>query len=375
MYRARLKKDLERWAEMGLISQQASDAMLEDHDSRSTTPAIGGVLLMLSAVLLSAAILLLVAANWQAIPRLVKVSGIILLIWIFHGGAAFSLAYGRKATGQALLVLGAASFGAAMSLVGQLYHLSGDLLDLLYVWIGMATLSALIFRSGAMAGFVGLLALGLAGATIDQFNFAWVAETVWTPPLLALLIAFLSWFTGNVRVQNLAGLLLLGWLAWIYGEVMRTDLAVAYAVGGLVLFALTVLPGLARHAVVRLAGLHALLLSGLGLVILNSIYDKGLPLAFVAIGAVAVAIVALVLRGREDGQVRSVAYLIFGGEILYLSFATIDSLLGTSGFFLISGVIVALLALGASQVEKRLQARKGRAVGAGIDAGWGGERP
>jgi len=375
MYRARLKKDLERWAEMGLISQQASDAMLEDHDSRSTTPAIGGVLLMLSAVLLSAAILLLVAANWQAIPRLVKVSGIILLIWIFHGGAAFSLAYGRKATGQALLVLGAASFGAAMSLVGQLYHLSGDLLDLLYVWIGMATLSALIFRSGAMAGFVGLLALGLAGATIDQFNFAWVAETVWTPPLLALLIAFLSWFTGNVRVQNLAGLLLLGWLAWIYGEVMRTDLAVAYAVGGLVLFALTVLPGLARHAVVRLAGLHALLLSGLGLVILNSIYDKGLPLAFVAIGAVAVAIVALVLRGREDGQLRSVAYLIFGGEILYLSFATIDSLLGTSGFFLISGVIVALLALGASQVEKRLQARKGRAVGAGIDAGWGGERP
>lgn len=370
MYRARLKKDLERWADMGLISPQAADAMLEDHDSRSTTPAIGGVLLMLSAVLLSAAILLLVAANWQAIPRLVKVSGIILLIWIFHGGAAFSLAYGRKATGQALLVLGAASFGAAMSLVGQLYHLSGDLVDLLYVWIGMTTLSALVFRSDAMAGFVGLLALGLAGATIDQFDFAFVAETVWTPPLLALLVAFLSWFTGNVRVQNIAGLLLLGWLAWIYGEVMRTDVAVAYTVGGLALFSLTVLPALQRHAVVRVAGLHALLLSGLGLVILNTIYDHSLPLAAVAIGAVAIAIVALVLRGREDGQVRFVAYVIFGGEILYLSFATIDSLLGTSGFFLMSGVIVALLAFGASRLEKRLQGRKGRAAGAAGDSGW-----
>ncbi|MUZ57112.1 DUF2157 domain-containing protein [Agrobacterium vitis] len=358
MYRAKLKRDLDRWTDMGLISKQAAEAMIEDHDGRAGNFNIGGVLLMLSAVLVSAAILLLVAANWQAIPRLVKVSCLILLIWGFHGGAAFCLAQGRQASGHALLVLGAASFGAALSLVGQLYHLSGDLLDLVYLWIGMASLSCVLFRSGAMAAFVGVLALGLAAATLDQFDFSWTPETVWTPPLLAALVTCLALFTGNIRVQHISGLLILGWLGWIYAEVMQSGLAMVYVALGVTAFAASALPLLARYMSVQIAGFHGLLLAAMGLFILNIDYDHGLSLALVAVTAVGISIVALVLRGRHDGVVRALAYLIFAGEILYLSFTTIDSLLGTSGFFLIAGVIVALLALGVSQMEKLLGTRK-----------------
>ncbi|MBC7313228.1 MAG: DUF2157 domain-containing protein, partial [Rhizobium sp.] len=108
MYRGRLKRDLALWVEKRLISQDVADALLRDFDSRRSSFSIGGVLMILAAVLIAASILLLIAANWQEIPRLVKIGGIVALIWIFYGLAAISFARGADRLGGALLVLGAA---------------------------------------------------------------------------------------------------------------------------------------------------------------------------------------------------------------------------------------------------------------------------
>jgi uncharacterized membrane protein len=358
MYRARLKRDLDRWSAMGLINEREAQAMLEDHDAQASSFSIGSVLLLLSAVMVSAAILLLVAANWQAIPRLVKISAVIALIWGFQCGGALLIARKRSALGQSFLVLGATSFGGGLALVGQLYHLSGDQLDLFYMWLIAASLSCVFFRSGVMLGFVAALCVATVAVGLDQYNFDWTVQTVLLPPVLASLIILLSFWAGNERVRHVAGLLLLGWLVWLYAHNSDVSVAIAFVVGGFAVFALVALTGTNRHQLFRVLAIYALALSVIGVAVLNVTYGSGVQLAVVAVVAVGISIGALAINGRDDGVVRGMAYLLFAGETLYLSFATIDSMLDTSGFFLVSGLLVALLALCASKVEKMLAASR-----------------
>jgi uncharacterized membrane protein len=65
------------------------------------------------------------------------------------------------------------------------------------------------------------------------------------------------------------------------------------------------------------------------------------------------AIAAIAVEGRDNGAVRYLAYAAFAAEVLYLSYQTIDSILGTSAFFLLSGLVVALLAFVVVRLEKR----------------------
>lgn len=368
MYRARLKRDLDRWTAQGLISASDARAMLDDHDAQASRFSLGGVLLILSAVLLSAAILMLVAANWQAIPRLVKVSAVIALIWGFQCGGAVALAFGRAAIGQALLVLAAASFGGGLALVAQLYHLSGDPLGLFYVWVSAATLSCLLFRSGVMAGFVASLCVATTAMALDQFNFDWSLQTLLLPPGFAALIIALSFWAGFERVRHVAGVLLLGWLIWLYTQNTDIRIAIAFVAAGFAVFALAGLSRFYHAHILRLAAIYSLALAVVGLGLVNLEYDHGFKLAIVSVVAVMMSVLALIIRGRDDGAVRAMAYLIFVGQTLYLSFQTIDSMLDTSGFFLISGLLVALLAFGVSKLEKLLSAKRSRPKGAVKDA-------
>ncbi|MDQ0457220.1 DUF2157 domain-containing protein [Rhizobium paknamense] len=362
MYRARLKKDLARWVSQGLITADTAEAMLADQRDQPAVITTGGVLMMLSAVLISAALLLLVAANWQAIPRLVKVGGILTLIWIFHLGGALLMARGRVILGEVLLVLGAVSFGAAISLVAQLYHLSGDVLDALALWLCGALAACLAFRSQALGGVVVLLAAALVVAGYDQNQWNWAGEARWLSPAMVVLILFPAWWVRRPALIRGALLLLYTWLIWIYSLSSDNQLAAAYVVAGVTIFVLSAL--VAQRGLLREAGVYlapfALLLAAFGLLVLNMEYDEGLPLAGIAVLTLAVAILALALKGSEDATIRALAYGMFAAEVLYLSFTTIDSLLGTSGFFFLSGLIVAALAFAVLRLERHFKARRVR---------------
>ena len=65
------------------------------------------------------------------------------------------------------------------------------------------------------------------------------------------------------------------------------------------------------------------------------------------------SIAAIALDGRDNGAVRFLAYSAFAAEVLYLSYETIDSILGTSAFFLLAGLVVAILAFIVIRLEKR----------------------
>src|SRR5882762_4977933 len=111
MYRGRLQRDIALWVQKGLIQPPQATAIMADYDSRPASFSLGRVLSVLAALLVAAAILLLVASNWEAIPRLARVCFIVLLIWAFYLAGASFTARGQTAIAAAMLLLGTLSFG------------------------------------------------------------------------------------------------------------------------------------------------------------------------------------------------------------------------------------------------------------------------
>ena len=132
--------------------------------------------------------------------------------------------------------------------------------------------------------------------------------------------------------------------------------AIAYAAVGLVLFLAAALPMSPVFEMLRRQGggpaFYSFVLALLGLGLLHLHWTEGGELALLGLVTLAAALVALALDGRDNGAVRYLAYGVFACEVLYLSFVTIDSMLGTSAFFLLAGLVVAVLALVMVRLEK-----------------------
>lgn len=362
MYRGRLMRDLDRWVALGFVDADARTKMIAEYDGRASTFSIGTVLMGLAAVLLSASILLLVAANWQDIPRLPKIVVILALIWIFHLGAAFARWNGAARLASALLILGCASFGAGIALVGQLYHISGDASDAMLTWLAVTLAAALLFRSAALTSAAGLLTWALFLSFLQEHDFEWTGTYPWLVMLSGAAVLALVWWTGAGRARHLVYTLALAILVWFYALNESLALAIIYLVVGLAIFAilsqrLMPLPRLLDEYGAAPA-FYALVLALVGLGILHIEIDGPAGTALMATVTVAIVVLILVLGGRDNGAARYLAYAVFAVEIFYLSYRTIDSMLGTSGFFLLSGFVVAALAFAVIRLEKVFHARK-----------------
>ena len=361
MYRGRLGRDFDLWVSSGLLSRATADSLLADYDARRSAFSIGNVLMMLAAALLAAAVLMLIAANWEAIPRLTRVIGLFALIWGFNAAAAYAFARGADRIGGALLLLATASFGAGIALVAQMYNLSGDTVDAILLWFAVTGIAAVAFRSGVLTVVCGFLSWWVFIAYLTDTSGHWDGFYGWMPPLMALITILLVRWTETPKAQHLAYLLLLGWFAWLYGLNEAAGVAWLYAVVGAGLFVAVTLKGspLAVYARKRGAApaFYAFALALLGIAILHMLYDEGVELAAIAVVTIGLAVAGLVLDGRDNGAVRYLAYTVFAGEILYLAFVTIDSILGTSGFFLLSGLVLGVLAVVVLRMEKMFARR------------------
>jgi uncharacterized membrane protein len=78
---------------------------------------------------------------------------------------------------------------------------------------------------------------------------------------------------------------------------------------------------------------------------------------FATTSAIALAGIAaaIVLAGRESRGLRWVAYLGFAFELFIIYAVTMQTMLGTAGFFLAAAVILGLLAVVIIRIEKRMK--------------------
>ncbi|OCJ03727.1 hypothetical protein A6U87_17470 [Rhizobium sp. AC44/96] len=363
MYRGRLERDLATWVGKGLLTDEAADSLLKEYDTRPASFSLGNVLMILAAILLAAAILLVIASNWEQIPRLVRVGVILALIWAVHLGAAAMLARGAVAAASGLLVIGTLSFGGAISLVGQMYHLSGDEQTVMYLWFAIAAVSAVLFRSAVVTAVAGFLSWASFAVYLNDYDMRWMSFHPWVAPLMTVVIIALVRYTGADRARHLAYLLLVGWLAWLYTFDSDIRFAYAYAIVGMLVFVLVGLPISPLSRLARTAGaapaFYAFLVAIIGLFFLHVEIDQGGHLIVLGVVTLASAILAIALQGRDNGAVRYLAYTVFAIELLYLGSVTVGSVLGTSGLFLCSGLFVAAVAWVVIRLERRFAVKAG----------------
>jgi uncharacterized membrane protein len=135
--------DIRKMREADLISAEqelriARHFNLKEQDNRFLA-IISGV----GALLVAAGIVLLIAANWDEIPRGIKISAGLALMLGAHAGGWYlrEIRGAHVKIGEALHLVGSCLFLANIGLIGQIYHLSSRPPNaLLLWWLGIAPL-------------------------------------------------------------------------------------------------------------------------------------------------------------------------------------------------------------------------------------------
>ncbi|PRD42026.1 DUF2157 domain-containing protein [Phyllobacterium phragmitis] len=355
-----------RWQKKGLIDDDTAEALLSDLKSQGGGFGLGNTLAVLGAVLLGVAIITLIAANWEAMPRLLRVALIFAVIWGGYLGGAWRQSRGDTVFSPALYLVAAIAFGAGIALIGQMYHLSGDAAFAALVWTGGVMVAAFLLRSGTLA----IASMAIAGFYLFSFlsdGFYPDRQYLLIAPLLAALGAGLAWYTKSRAAADLVALFLIAFFLVSYFDFDSLMVLWLTAAVGLALFLLDGFrpdlsgrigsfgPALAAY------GLAAALLA-LSVMQFEDIMRDAAGRVIFGVVILGLSIGALVLSGRRNPSVRWIAYVAFSLEVLYLAFVTVGTLIGTSGFFLTAGILLLLLAVFVARMERRLHEKNPKAV-------------
>ncbi|MET3526983.1 DUF2157 domain-containing protein [Phenylobacterium koreense] len=234
-YKARLTKDLDGWIAAGLTPVESREAILASvaEERRLDTAS---VLAAIGALLLGAAAIAFVAANWGAIPRLPRFALILGLFLAVIGAAGWTARTGRRPLAtNILLAVAACIYAAAIGLTGQIFDIVGDPQRALRGAGLAAGLLTLAGRSSA-AGVVALALLGL-GEFAGEFDGGASRWLIFAAPVGMAL----AWLWNSKPLAHAAS------LAMIVGLIALLSVHERWATGGLLAGA-AVLAGLAAIA-------------------------------------------------------------------------------------------------------------------------------
>jgi len=214
-YRRRLDADLVGWQANGTISAEAGDAI-----RRALGPMPGGigvatVVGIAGGLLIAAAFLAFVAANWSAIPRVARLGMLLAAIAGAHALGAWFAREKRDHLADTAVAVGAIAFGASIALVGQMYHLAGDFAAAMLLW-GLGALAA-----AALTGSRGALAVALVAACMWSGTRAIQFEDTPHLPFVAfwLVAAALALLWNSAPARHLVSIAALVWWGVNGGDV------------------------------------------------------------------------------------------------------------------------------------------------------------
>lgn len=347
---ARLQADLKRWQTEGWVTDAGATAILRDIAHRRSGAGLYGALAVLGAVLLGAAAMSFVAAHWDSLSKLSRLA-------LLGGGigasyaAAFELFRRRlDPFAHAAVLAGIALFGASIMLIAQMYHMDGNPPDAVWLWSLGALAAGLLLRSNpALAASVVLICVW-NGMTVEQDSklIHWGFLPMWIAAAAG--VANTRWRAG----KHLLALALSGWLIVSCLQIEReTGRYLLVAIG----LAMAVTAALRADVIDRWRPISATLLAYgmvlayIGLFVIQFLDhvrrtgDQQTHLWLWGSTTLTLLIAAMAAGWRTgNGRVLWLAYAGFSIEILALYIAKIGSLLGTSAFFFLMGVLVIALA-------------------------------
>ncbi|MES1025615.1 DUF2157 domain-containing protein [Gloeocapsa sp. BRSZ] len=205
-FRHQLRHEAQIWQAEGLIDDLQYEQLSQryqfntlDSTARSSFIAI---LVGLGSILIGLGIITFVAANWQELPRLGKVT-LLLSLFIGVNIAGFWLwkhpKESRQRLGHGLLLLGALILGANMGLMGQIFHINAPFYELLLAWgIGVLAMAYSLRLTSLGVLSIILLWLGYWGywgsAIAQSWSTTAITEVTWSSligqhmPLLSVVL-------------------------------------------------------------------------------------------------------------------------------------------------------------------------------------------
>jgi len=160
-YRKRLGEDMPKWLDAGWVTADGATAILANagpDDGRRTTLSFATVLGTLGALLLGLAVIAYVGAQWEAVPRVVRLAAVLLALLVAYVGAFEFDRRGHRVFAEAALLAAGLVFAGAIALVGQAYHLSGDFAGAVMLF------EAGVLGAALLTGSPTLVIIGLVGA-------------------------------------------------------------------------------------------------------------------------------------------------------------------------------------------------------------------
>ncbi len=358
-YPTRIKRDISRWRETGLIDDNTARALSLDVEQNSGgSVSFGSILAMMAAALFAAALLIFIAANWEEIPRLFRVGVLFSVIFAgYVGGAALKLS-GREAAGEGAWVVAAAGFGAAIALIAQIYHMSGDETEAVFVWGVGTALAAAALRSGALT--VGAALLGGAWMLMKASQGWSLAGLPLSYLAVAAVLYALSFWTRSALARHLLLLSLYLFVFLFYWRDETTFIApllliaaaaALFAFGRLAPATARSVTGLGAHLPVQ-----ALLgfLAGAGTIQIALVEEPGF--VYPTVLAFAGIVAALLMEGRENRGLRWFAYIAFAFNLCFLYIVMLGTMMDTAAFFLLAGLTLSALAWLIARFERRIAA-------------------
>ena len=358
-YHRRLARDLKRWTEAGYVTAEGASRIRADL-AKEPRASLAGVLAILASVLLAFAVMSFVAAHWDEMPRLARLALLICgLIWGGYGAAGVLQVKGHTLFADAAILFAVAAFGASIMLISQMYHIDGYPPDgVLLWWMGALVAGVLLRSNPALALTLVLAGLWSAMSMMEQEGPHWPFLIGW-----GLVTSAFLW------QQWRPGLYLSGAALTLFAVALGYELKVPYA------HAIVAALGMAG-AIAALAGERvkpewaslwpavlgfSVVTAFCGLFALQFI-DEASPRRLMVLGAVSLALLlALIWHALAAGKrgVLWLGYLGFSIEILSLYSKTVGTLLDTSLFFLVAGLLFAGLAFAAVKLREHQRAEEG----------------
>ncbi len=363
-YTSRLARDLADWHEKGWVTEAGQQAIVREVANRRHGPGLAGSLAVLGACLLGFSAMTFVASNWQDMTKLARLALLTAGMWTAYGGAAVLFSRKLDLFGHAAVLAGVSIFGAGIMLVAQMYHMEGNPPDAVLMWAAGALLAGLAFRSNPALALAMLLVglwssweMSLTQGVHWGFLAGWVAVaaaffwTRWRPGLHLSALAMSAWIvTLGHRLP--------------FGP--HNDLVAAL---GFAVAAGAVFGGMRFHD--RFAGrigriapsaiVYGLGVGFFGLLLLQ--FERTIPvgrLIVLAVLTLALVIAVISMAMRTDNRAALwVGYAAFAAEILALYFRTLGTLLNTSLFFFVAGLLVIALSTIAYRLHASTTARIG----------------
>lgn len=318
-----LDRHFRRWRDEGLLDAEHEQRLRHSSQQLQRSGAstvMRTALALLGGALVLAGLVLIVAENWMALHRAVKLVGwAVLLLAMLFGSMELDRRFpDRSALAEALALVSAGWVLAGIALVSQIYHLDARTPNGVWLWLLLiAPAPWLLLRRVVTAVVFAALAagLGLEMLEADSPVYAREAEAPWLwigIPLLAGLLV--SWLP-----RPLPGLR--SWLGlWTFGagqffllvlgathDLDKSDLGPAWIVAGAGIAAALSLPGrVLPPAWDATTSRLVLVLTLLPWIVLGARYDRGDIWDNVAIGTAwlaQLAVAVLVIRaGAHAGS-------------------------------------------------------------------------